>query len=97
MCFILNIYDTKIRVCGTKIWKKTRSRKNWIRTDDDLPRRNGYQETSLTAKYGSHRNVKLCRIIYKAHNPNYKINEKVIHIDGNKLNNNIDNLTHINQ
>lgn len=92
MCYIFNLSDNRFRVCEGKVWKKTKRRKLWKRIDDVLPRKNGYQEISITPKYGTARYVKLCRIIYKAHNPNYNIYDKVIHKDGNKQNNNISNL-----
>jgi len=98
MCRILTVWDTKFRFCEGKVWRQSITKSNrWKRCDNIVPLSNGYIQIKLTNKEGKVRRFYLNRLVYKAYNPNWNImdnskNNFIDHVDGNPLNNHIDNL-----
>ena len=97
MCRKLTIWDTKFRVCEGKVWRFYKHYKIWKRCDDNRPSVNKYIQLILTNKEGIKKWFRLNRLIYKAYNPDWNIEDNsmdnfIDHKDGNKLNNRIDNL-----
>lgn len=97
MCRTLTLWDTKFRFCGGKVWRQSITKsKKWNRIDDNQSF-NGYIKIHLTNKEGKRKDLRLHRLVYKAYHQSWDImdtsmNNCIDHIDGNRTNNNIDNL-----
>ena len=97
MCRIMTFYDTKFRMCEGKTWRFHNRYKKWTRCDDNRQNSEGYIQLGLTNKEGKTRMFYLNRLVYKAYNQNWNIddnttNNVIDHKDGDKLNNHNDNL-----
>ena len=97
MCRILTLWDTKFRVDDDNVFRFYKRTKKWKRCDNNKPNGTGYINIDLTNKDKKRKQFQLHRIVYKAYNPSWDImngitDNSIDHIDGNKLNNNIDNL-----
>jgi len=95
MCQLLTYWDTKFRICEGKALRFDKRSKKWNRIDNKHNKR--YIHVHLTNNEGKRKHFNLHRIVYKAYHPNWDImngitDNSIDHIDGNKLNNNIDNL-----
>jgi hypothetical protein len=97
MCRILTFWDTKFRFCEEKVWRFHKRYKIWRRCDNIVPDGRGYINVGLTNKDGKKRKFTLHRLVYKAYNPSWDIedssmNNFIDHKDRNRINNHIDNL-----
>jgi len=97
MCHILTFWDTKFRLCEGKVFRFDKRSKKWKRCDNLKPDNLGYIRIGLRKKGKKEKKFRLHRIVYKAYNPSWDImngitDNSIDHIDGNKTNNNIDNL-----
>jgi len=96
MCRKLTIWDTKFRFCEGKVFRFNKRYKIWSRCDN-LALTNGYIQLELRNKDGKRRKFNLHRLVYKAFKTDWNIfdnsmNNQIDHRDGNRSNNNIDNL-----
>ena len=98
MCRTLTLWDTKLRFCEGKVFRQSITKsKKWKCVDNLTPNNIGYIRIGLTNKEGKRKMFQLHRIVYKAYHPSWDImdssmNNCIDHIDGNKQNNNIENL-----
>tara|TARA_R110000822_G_scaffold125807_1_gene260782 strand:+ start:518 stop:1015 length:498 start_codon:yes stop_codon:yes gene_type:complete len=93
----LTFWDTKFRFCEEKAFRLNKCSKKFTRCDNNKPDNKGYIILDLTNKEGKKRKFKLSRLVFKANNPWWNIDDSSIynfidHKDKCKTNNHIDNL-----
>ena len=97
MYSILKILDSHLQMIGDKIYRFHKTKYTWERLDTLKPSSCGYIRIGFTSKTGKRKTILMNRIIYKFHNPNWNIFDNsrknvLTYIDGNILNNKIENI-----